>query len=74
MKVPVDTVALSSLALDTDIAPVLSAGRPLPPARDETLHHGALAVHLRELAGVAQYLLSQPEIQTTDTAAIVSHN
>ena len=55
---PIHTVTLPRLALDTDVAPVLSAGRPLPPASEETLHHGALAVHLGELAGVTQYRLS----------------
>ena len=55
---PVYAVALSRLALDTGVAPILSAGGSLPPVSEETLHHGALAVHPREPAGVTHYLLS----------------
>ena len=43
---PVHTVTLASLALQTDVAAVLSAGGLLPPPSEETLHHGTLAVHL----------------------------
>ena len=58
---PVNTETLSSLALDTEVAPVLCTGRLLSPASHQAGDQSTLAVHLRELSRVTRDLLTKSE-------------